>query len=64
MGPTQQKSFDDLDTNGPFANVSEKGILVLEHCPQCGSFMKNIEINACKIATIFPGVADFTFQVQ
>ena len=63
VSTTGQKAFNDLDANGTLAHASEKCVLVLEGCSWSGNFMKDIEVNTSKIAAIFPGAADFAFQV-
>ena len=64
MGTPRKKTLEDLNAYGTFANASQESILVLESCAGSSDFMKDVEVDASQIATVFPGCSNSMLQMK
>jgi hypothetical protein len=64
VGPFREQTFENLDTDGAFADTSQEGVLVFEDGAGCGNLVHNIEVNTSQVTAVFPARTHFALQVQ
>jgi len=64
MGTSTEKALEDLYTDRTLPDACQQHVLVLEGRARCGNLVKNIEVDACQVAAVFPNSPDSVFQVK
>jgi hypothetical protein len=64
VGPSRKQTFENLDTDGAFADTSQEDVLVFKGGAGCGKLVQNIEVDASQVAAVFPASTHFALQVQ
>lgn len=59
-----QQSVQDFNADRAFSNSSEESVLVLEQRARGRDFVKDIEVNAAEVATVFPGGANLALETE
>ena len=59
-----KQTLENLNTNRPLPDTREQCVLVLEGGAGRSDFVKDVQVDTREVAAVFPGGADFAFEVK